>query len=1080
MGSKEDQDRYIFSNPMLLSENLLDMVGKQIAQLPNDDQKRIADLLSRLQSMRAHYEEHILEYPMGFSPIENIFGRWVNGEINPTEAEKLASEKPVSSTLSHVCVRALCAFAIRLARRGVLRRAVQLHRLLEVSLQAAPDSVESIRMRWRVDFDWIETAYIALLNVPDGRIYRSAMEAGARLVKAAEDSGDTASQGEVLHRLGALNGDPYYSGRSSVNYELQMQQWHQRLYDELGPEIAIIPAKELEMPLPIDALKTAESYYRQAIPLQEGNGKGLSLKALSETLEWEQVVSKKPVDQEELRKICEQALVFLDVDAEPDARLTVIATLNRLGSHIDVKEVLKSFHKSPDEMIRMQGALKTILFVDKAVEILGEKTPVQALELLRDKKSLFDVYGDETQRRNRWTSELRLITNSVSQELPVNLPAGGMQAVVKGLYERSNNEHWDISKLSAGLVGLAVKSSNWNEESSGLIQLNEARKIAPVFAKDYGDALAFLNGILNQNLGADAVASGDYARAVEAYSIALRQFLDMNQRDTVMNLLARIEDLTSRQGPDVGRQIVMGLSPLIPALETKLGEPAALKIQSICKRTIAGIQGSINPEIPFILLQLAKGQRFAKALYSGSRYAWQGDAAGRAFLQQIDEARRAPIPASDNTGVLLTEDQLLLCYVIRNIGKSPGGAAERLANLEKTYDEYLQGRLLAGAGSDEVLYFSSRDIQSAIDQRTVILDYYLGATSKGFVGVLVVLLTKDDMKMSLINHDFPDSLVQMSDSKWEIEINPQGMIIEGIRSEIQKIPEKKSDFVTQAGAELLDKYLMGYLGPFVEDLERLRKEGKDHLCIIPHGPLHYLPFHLLGKQGKLLADNWKVTYLPNLHLLASNRGAPSIRRFREKTISAFGLSFENNISFHLDPLPEAKEESKTIAKVFGVEPVEEEDATESNFVRALKDSRYVHLATHGMQNIYAPAFHCVFLTPDTKSDGMLFAHELLSQDFRGLEVLTLSACETALGRFDVSDNLRGLPASLLLAGVSTIVGTLWKVETHCAERFFERFYQELKAGASRLDAFASAQSETRKNYPLYQNWGAFYFIGDWS
>ncbi|MFE5587174.1 CHAT domain-containing protein [Kitasatospora sp. NPDC056531] len=64
----------------------------------------------------------------------------------------------------------------------------------------------------------------------------------------------------------------------------------------------------------------------------------------------------------------------------------------------------------------------------------------------------------------------------------------------------------------------------------------------------------------------------------------------------------------------------------------------------------------------------------------------------------------------------------------------------------------------------------------------------------------------------------------------------------------------------------------------------------------------------------------------------------------------------------------------------------------------------------------APAFQCLYLAPDQRSDGRLHAHELLGLELRGLDLVTLSACETALGRFDASDNPRGLPAALLLSG----------------------------------------------------------------
>jgi CHAT domain-containing protein len=68
---------------------------------------------------------------------------------------------------------------------------------------------------------------------------------------------------------------------------------------------------------------------------------------------------------------------------------------------------------------------------------------------------------------------------------------------------------------------------------------------------------------------------------------------------------------------------------------------------------------------------------------------------------------------------------------------------------------------------------------------------------------------------------------------------------------------------------------------------------------------------------------------------------------------------------------------------------------------------------------------------------------------------------------------------LFLAGVRTIIGSLWDVETGCAETFFTAFYTSLATRKDKLAAFSEAQRLTRKRHPQYRDWGAFYFSGDW-
>jgi CHAT domain-containing protein len=145
----------------------------------------------------------------------------------------------------------------------------------------------------------------------------------------------------------------------------------------------------------------------------------------------------------------------------------------------------------------------------------------------------------------------------------------------------------------------------------------------------------------------------------------------------------------------------------------------------------------------------------------------------------------------------------------------------------------------------------------------------------------------------------------------------------------------------------------------------------------------------------------------------------------------------------------------------------------------LASARAVHVFTHGQQCAYAAAFHALYLAPDeaAATDGILRAYEILPLRCSGLEVLTLSACESALGRFDAGDNLTGLPGSLFLAGVQRVVGTLWPVSSAVANCFFEAFYGALGDDRRYASAFRQAQLAARDLHPEYRDWGAFYFMG---
>jgi CHAT domain-containing protein len=131
-------------------------------------------------------------------------------------------------------------------------------------------------------------------------------------------------------------------------------------------------------------------------------------------------------------------------------------------------------------------------------------------------------------------------------------------------------------------------------------------------------------------------------------------------------------------------------------------------------------------------------------------------------------------------------------------------------------------------------------------------------------------------------------------------------------------------------------------------------------------------------------------------------------------------------------------------------------------------------------DVDAPSLqYLVVHPPEDGHAGRVFAHEILDLDLAGMDLVSLSACESALGRIDRADNLRGFPAALFSAGVSTVIGTLWEVNADASVLFFKVFYREYAGRARRLDAFRKAQVETRAQYPEYRDWGAFYLAGAW-
>ena len=377
---------------------------------------------------------------------------------------------------------------------------------------------------------------------------------------------------------------------------------------------------------------------------------------------------------------------------------------------------------------------------------------------------------------------------------------------------------------------------------------------------------------------------------------------------------------------------------------------------------------------------------------------------------------------------------------------------------------------------EEVAWLTAPDLPALIDARTAVMDVCIGATPDGGMAIYTTICTAETLEQTRVAVDLPHGELWMSNDETEIVLHPVSPWVQELRESLVADPGLRN--LSPVAADLLTEVGESWFDAARRILDRLRKEGKDHLCIVPHGPLHFAPMHVISGPERPLCDDWIVTSTPCLQALAAPRGTRRPERRPGHLAGVFGLSFADDPR-GLAPIEDSFAEARAIGEIFGVEPPAEAQCTDSAFLAALVDSRYVHLSTHGLHNAAAPAFQCLFFTPDAFSAGRIDAHELLRLDMRNVLVLTLSACETSLGRFDEGDNLRGLPAALLLAGVRTIIGTLWPVAPEPSRAFFTSFYRHLRAPCGPLDAFAAAQRETRAAHPQYRDWAAFTFIGRW-
>jgi CHAT domain-containing protein len=258
-------------------------------------------------------------------------------------------------------------------------------------------------------------------------------------------------------------------------------------------------------------------------------------------------------------------------------------------------------------------------------------------------------------------------------------------------------------------------------------------------------------------------------------------------------------------------------------------------------------------------------------------------------------------------------------------------------------------------------------------------------------------------------------------------------------------------------------------------------QGVNHLYLVPHGTLNYLPFALLPSRGtddaRRIIEDFTLAYLPTAAALLGENGMST------NTSSMLALAPERSRLLY------ASEEARAVNTLFQPDSraLLGKTATESTFKQLASQYRLLHLATHAYFNKLNPLLSGLELESDEANDGQLELHEILGMKLNA-DLVTLSACQTGLGsghfaEVPAGDDFVGLTRAFLYAGSTSVLATLWEVDDGSTLVLMKHFYAGLKqAGESEDKAAALARAQRALlssgtyNHPYY--WAPFVLVGE--
>jgi CHAT domain-containing protein/exonuclease VII small subunit len=365
-------------------------------------------------------------------------------------------------------------------------------------------------------------------------------------------------------------------------------------------------------------------------------------------------------------------------------------------------------------------------------------------------------------------------------------------------------------------------------------------------------------------------------------------------------------------------------------------------------------------------------------------------------------------------------------------------ARERENELLRTLRE-LPARERETVSLEEPSQFSVANLQTALPMDTALIEYYSAGDR-----LVAAVVTRETIEITTV-----------------AAVSQVTRLLQLLRFQISKFSMGAAH--TQRFEHPLLRATLGHLEALYAELMRpLRPRLRERrLVVVPHGALHFLPFHALRNGDEYLGDTYTVSYAPSAAVFALCQQKAAAEK---KGSLVLGIPD--------DRAPQIVTEAQSVAALLPEAKLYlGEQATAKILLERGPETALLHIATHGVYRRDNPMFSGIRL-----GDGYVNLYDLYQLRLNA-KLVTLSGCATGMNFVAAGDELLGLQRGLFYAGATTLLLSLWDVHDRSTAELMQEFYRSYIQNGDAAVSLRGAMQILRRENPHPYFWAPFVLVG---